>query len=409
VEGSPVYYGWVVLLAATFGMMMTAPGQTFGVSVFLDSIIAELDLRRSTVSLLYTVGTLIGSLALPLWGRFIDSRGPRTGVVVIAAAFAVACVVMGFVSDVLSLLVGFVLIRGLGQGALGLVSLHVINIWFVRRRGLAIGLSGLGIALTTGFFPLFSQYLLDSFGWRLSYMLLGALVAAAMLPVGALFFRSHPETYGLKPDSGGQGGTMGPEEIAYTLTQARRTLTFWLFVSGDFLVAALGTGLIFHHYSIMASGGLDRIAASAFFIPLGALSAGAILVTGVLMDRIPPRFLLSLGLLFLAAAILLAGVVDSPGLALLYGSLLGLANGIKGAVGGSVYAHYFGRRHLGAIKGAAITITVAGTAVGPLLYGLGYEVAGNYLPVLLASTVAPLAVALVAPFMRPRRGDGSLA
>src|SRR5690625_3802880 len=129
------YYGWTLLVAATIGMMMTAPGQTLGVSVFLDHIVADLNLSRSTVSLLYTFGTLTGALSLPFIGRFIDRHGPRVGVVVISTLFALACAFMGLVNGLLMLLIGFVLIRALGQGALSLVSVHAVNVWFVRRRG----------------------------------------------------------------------------------------------------------------------------------------------------------------------------------------------------------------------------------------------------------------------------------
>ena len=408
IERSPGYYGWWILGAATLGMMMTSPGQTYGVSVFLDHIIAELELSRSTVSLLYTVGTLIGSFSLPFVGRFIDRRGPRVAVVIISALFALACLWMGFVSGIFTLLLGFVLIRGLGQGSLGLVSLHVVNIWFVRRRGLAIGLTGLGIAAATGLFPLLIQFLIDEVGWRNGYMLLGALVAAVMIPVGALFFRSHPETYGLEPDSRKPRDETSDREVEYEAAQARRTVTFWLFVAGDFLVACLGTGLVFHHYSIMAAGGIDRLQAAAFYAPLGLLSAAAILLTGYLMDRMPPRILLSISLTLLTAAIAMAGRVHSIELVLLYGAVLGVSQGMKGAIGGSVYAYYFGRKHLGAIKGSAITITVAGTAAGPLIYALGYDAMGTYLPILLITALLPLAVALYAPFLRPFRSDGSV-
>src|SRR5690625_1710374 len=127
-------------------MMMTAPGQTLGVSIFIDQIILDLDVSRSAVSLLYTIGTLAGALSLPFIGRFIDRWGPRVGVVVISALLARACLDMGLFNGLLMLLIGFVLIRALGQGALSLVSLHAGNIWFVRRRGLAVGTVGLGMA-----------------------------------------------------------------------------------------------------------------------------------------------------------------------------------------------------------------------------------------------------------------------
>lgn len=97
IAASPIYYGWLILAAGTFGMAMTTPGQTVGVSVFIDGIIADLQVSRSTVSLMYAVGTLCGSFALPFVGRFIDRRGPRLAVSIIAILFALACVWMGVV------------------------------------------------------------------------------------------------------------------------------------------------------------------------------------------------------------------------------------------------------------------------------------------------------------------------
>ena len=202
IEGTPFFYGWVVLAAGTFGMMMTTPGQTLGVSVFLDKIIADLGVSRSFVSLLYTVGTVTGSFVLPFVGRFIDRRGPRLAVVLIAALFALACGYMGLVRNVAMLLVGFVLVRGLGQGSLSLVSQHVVNLWFVRRRGLAVGLTGLGMAAATAFFPMIIESLIASYGWRQAYVLLGLLVGVTILPVGAVLFRSRPESFGLDPTAG---------------------------------------------------------------------------------------------------------------------------------------------------------------------------------------------------------------
>ncbi|MGV3719913.1 MAG: MFS transporter, partial [Actinomycetota bacterium] len=189
IEASPVYYGWVIVAAATLGVMMTTPGQTVGVSAFLDAIIKDLGLSRSHVSMLYSVGTLTGSFAMPFVGRWIDRRGPRLGVAVITGLFALACVGMSRVNGAVGLLLAFIALRGLGQGALGLVSIHAINLWFVRRRGLAVGISGIGMAAASAFFPLGIQALINAYGWRTAYACLGLLVATTILPVGAAFFR----------------------------------------------------------------------------------------------------------------------------------------------------------------------------------------------------------------------------
>ncbi|YAF96551.1 MAG: MFS transporter [Nodularia sp. CChRGM 3473] len=410
IAASPIYYGWVVLMAGTIGMLMTTPGQTVGVSVFLDKIINELNLSRSAVALLYMVGTLGGSFSLPFIGRLIDRKGPRYGVIAIAFFFALACVAMGFVQGLFTLGLGFIAIRGLGQGALGLVSINVINLWFVRRRGLAISLSGIGFALGVAIFPLLIEFLIAQFGWRLAYMILGGVVAVTILPIGAAIYREQPERYGLQPD-GKVISTQNqlPEEVNYTLAAARRTFTFWLFAAGSFCVAALGTGLIFHHYSIMATAGLERAIAAVVFIPFGFVTASANFVTGILMDRVSPRLLLSAMLILLSAALFISVRVTGAESMLAYGCLLGLMQGMSSVIQAGVYAYYFGRSHLGTISGLATTISVAGTAFGPVLFATGFERFGSYAPILGFSMILPLAIAFTSLWVElTRRIDSTL-
>jgi MFS transporter, OFA family, oxalate/formate antiporter len=405
IEASPVYYGWVILAAATLGVIMTMPGQTVGVSAFLDAIIRDLGLSRSTVSLMYSLGTLAGACAMPFVGRWIDRRGPRLGVTVVAALFALACFGMSRVNGPAALLLGFVAIRGLGQGALGLVSLHVVNLWFVRRRGLAIGLKGVGMAAASACFPIAIQGLIAAHGWRSAYAHLGLLVALTILPAGAALFRERPERFGLLPDGpgGASGGERVPEE-AWTLAEARRTAIFWLLIAGSLLPSALGTGLVFHHFSIMEHNGLDRMAAAAVFVPIAGVAAATNLLSGLLLDRIQPRALLSVALGLLAAALLAATRVATPQAAWLYGALLGMMQGMQGAIAGTAWAHYFGRANHGAIKGFAFTVMVGGSAFGPLPFAWGLEAFGRYGPVLGISAVLPVAVALAGLFVRnPRR------
>lgn len=402
IDRSPVPYAWVVLLAAIVASMATVPGQTVGVSVFLDPIILDLDVSRSTVSLLYTVGTLVGSFALPFVGRFIDARGPRLSVGLIAGGFALACLFMSSVASLAMLALGFVLIRGLGQGSLSLVSLHVVNLWFVRRRGLAIGLTGLGMAIATAVFPSLLEGLIDRHGWRSTYALMGIAVAAVALPLGVTFFRGRPESYGQVPDgSRRRGDERDPVvETNLTLAQARRTAAFWFVAAGDVTIAALGTGLIFHHYDILDQSGFGRAAAAAVFVPLGLVTAGANVGTGALLDRVPPRFALAAMLSFQAGALVMAGWIP-PTMLLVYGTLIGLAQGMKGAISGSAYAYYFGRTHIGSIKGFATTLSVAGTAIGPLAFAVGRDVSGSYLPVLLGSALVPAVLGVAALWLRP--------
>ncbi len=401
ISRTPFFYGWLVLLAGSFGLFMTTPGQTIGVSVFLDGIIADLELSRTTVSLMYTFATLAGSVALPFVGRFIDAYGPRVGVITISILFALACGFMGLIGGAFTLFLGFMLIRSLGQGSLSLVSLHAINLWFVRRRGLAVGISGMSFALSFAIFPPIIDNLIAAFGWRWTYPLLGLLVLVVMLPIGALLFRSWPETYGLLPDGGRVGRAAPPLETNFTLDEARRTGTFWLYTLTSFTLAMLGTALIFHNYDILGQNGVGRAAATAAFGVLGLVAAATNLVAGILLDRLSYRLMLGVGLSLMVLVLLLAGRADSTREVLLYGASIGLMQGITMAIGASVYAKHFGRRHLGSIRGTVQTIGIAGAALGPFLFAIGLDLFGSYRPVLLVSALLPLLLLVATPFVKP--------
>lgn len=379
IDRIPFYYGWIIVLAATLGKAMTIPGQTAGISLFIDGFIEDLGLARSSVSMAYTVATVIGAISLTYVGRWIDRFGPRRSVVAIAAAFALACFFMGYVGGLITLFLGFTLLRALGQGSLSLASIHVVNLWFVRRRGTAVGIMGAGLAVAMSFFPVLIEDLISRFGWRVTYMLLGGGLLVFMVPLGALFFRGAPERFGLTPDGNNESKENTVKENSHSLAEARETVIFWILSASDMFIGAIGTGIVFHHFSIMAANGLSRELAAAMFIPYGIVTAVSNLGTGVLVDRVSPRLLVA-GMLFLFSGTLLVGpFVSGLVLVWVYGTMFGLVQGMQNAVKGSAYAHYFGRAHIGAIKGFSQTLAVGGTAVGPLVFALGQEFLGSYL------------------------------
>ncbi len=391
----PGFYGWTILAAATLGMAATLPGQTAGISLFIDAFVDDLSLSRTAVSWMYTVATVVGSLALPWIGRQMDRIGPRRMVLFVGTGFAITCLGMSQVRGWITLFLGFLLLRGLGQGALGLINNHVVNLWFERRRGMAVGVLGLGMAGATAIFPPLIEQMLQSYGWAQSYVIIGAILAVGVVPFLVLLYRAEPERFGLTPDTNvpslGMASASPNEPIrGLTLPEARRTRTFWLFIAGGVCAGGLGTGLLFHHFAILAEAGADRALAAQFFVPYGVLTAVFTLIMGALIDRVSPRYLLAV--LMGTYALLMAGApfAATPVWVWAYGLLFGVAQGTQNALLGSAFAYYFGRAHHGSVRGFAATIFVAGTALGPVLLALGPDWLNAFAPVLWAS--APLAV-----------------
>jgi MFS transporter, OFA family, oxalate/formate antiporter len=414
---SPIFYGWIIMLAGTFGIIMTGPGQTYTVSIFIEYIIQDLGISRTLVSTLYSVGTLVGSFSLPFWGRQIDRRGSRQMVVIISILFGLACIYMGFIENAFMLGLGFIFIRMLGQGSLGLVSQNVINQWWLRKRGMIMGISGLIMALLgMGVFPSLVYMLISTFEWRVAYGVLGLALLFLMAPVGFFFFRNRPEDYQLSPDgmktvdNGDDlsSGATGHLEENWTLKEAMQTRAFWTLLIGLASFGMLSTGLFFHLVSIFEDRGLNPSVAASVFVPVALAAALANLAGGVLTDRVPIRFLLAFGLLLQAMSLVMAQFLQGTGTAFLFGIILGATNGVSRAVGTVVWPSYFGRENLGSILGFTAAAGVVGAALGPLPFGFVRDVVGSYQLVLFTSAGICILLSVIALTVRkPVKKQGS--
>lgn len=401
ISATPIYYGWVMLIVGAVGMILSSPGQTYAVSVFIDHIIDDLGLSRSVVSTLYTVGTLTAGFAMPFVGRQIDKRGSRYVMTAVVVAFGFVCVFMGFVTNALMVGIGFIGLRLLGQGSLSMVSRYVINQWWVRRRGLVMGIAGVaGALLGSGAFPNLINTLIPQFGWRVTYMILGAMTWLIMIPTSVIFVRSRPEDYGLEPD-GDVTSTDENNQIKrviednWTLSEALHAPVFWVVAASLAVPSMLNTGLTFHIFSIFQDSGLDASIAAAVFVPMASAGALFRLIGGFLIDRTPARYLFSFALLLNAVVLVMAPQLPSVSIALLFGVIMGASSGIEQAVSGVIWAKYFGRLHLGSITGVVSSVLVAASALGPMPMGVARDLMGNYTTVLQLFAIIPLTLAVV--------------
>ena len=400
VTASPVYYGWIILAVGALGGVMTSPGQTYAFSAFLDHFIDDLGLSRSLVSTLYTVGTLTASFVLPFVGRQFDRRGARFMITLMSLLLGLACVYMSFVRNALMLGIGFFLLRQLGQGSLSLVSKNVINLWWVRRRGVVMGISGVFGALLGGLFPYLINALIPLYGWRVTYAILGGLLLFVMLPIGWIFTRDRPEDHGVEPDgmaarkeNGGESSTA--LETNWTLAQALRSSAFWLVTAGLASMSMLNTGLTFHLFSIFKDSGLSSTVAASVFVPIAATGALVQLIGGLLIGRVPVRMLLSLALAMEALILVMAPALNSLEMAYGFGLCMGVQGGLEMIVASVVFANYFGRLHLGSIAGFASTLLVASSALGPMPIGVARDLLGSYTAVLSSFAILPFVLAVV--------------
>jgi MFS family permease len=265
--------------------------------------------------------------------------------------------------------------------------------------------ASVGVALGGVVFPQVIEALIRAGGWRHAYLTLGVTVAATMLTVGVLLFRDRPENFGLTPDLGAPSERSQLRlEPEFTRAEALRTPVFWMLSLANVLVNALGTGLLLNHFDLLSRGGVAREAAVVVFAPLSITQVVAAVGVGPLVDRFVPHRLVVLPMASMAFACLSVVMVASTPGAFVYGMALGFAYGSFQAINAAVYAHYYGRKHAGEIRGFTFIITIVGAAVGPLPFGWA-SAHGGYFPVLVAGAafcvLAAIANVIVTPPRRP--------
>ena len=400
---------WVMLAMGTAGMFLSAPGQSFSVAAFIDPMLGELGVDRTGYSLAYLFAGLCGGVLLPGIGALLDRWGARRMLPLLGCLLGAACVVMSTIADLTGLCVGFTMIRCIGQGGLTLSATWLVGEWFCRRRGLAMGIVGLGGALSVMTIPQVNNALITQFGWRFAWMALGAMVWIGLVLPSLLFVRDRPEPLGLLPDGRWPGrtgtapgrratGDGGLQESlpspSMRVSSALRLSSFWKLLGVWCTTAMVGTGLIFHQVSLLNVHGVARDDALLLLGLQAAVATVMGVAAGLLTDRGHERFLLAASMGFLAAGVCLLWSLPGPGWAVLYGCLLGLQGGIIRTAGTAVWINYYGRQHQGAIRGVAMAAAVLAAAIGPLPLALCWDQTGSYRMALGVYAVLPLVAGL---------------
>lgn len=443
----PVFYGWIILGATTLGVLMSIPGQTAGVSVFTDHLIATTGLSRVMLSNAYLIGTLTSGLLLPFGGVFIDRCGARLVVVGASIWLAITLVYMSL-SDRLAqwmntalslnapititfivLCLGFVSLRFSGQGMLTLVSRTTLGKWFDRRRGMASGTAGVFVSFGFSSAPLLLSFFIDGFGWRGAWLSLAVLVGFGMASLGWLLYRDNPEECGLVMDGRSPSAitpsstlsasslnspsneltcnqtaqAVSPTTRDFSRPEALRTLAFWAVTFALASQALTITGITFHIVDIGAAVGLAEKQTVALFLPIALFSTLTGYAIGIVADRT------SLSTLFIGMMIVEAiGIasiahLDNGMVRLIAIVGLGISGGCFGTLSTVTMPKYFGRRHLGAIAGVEMMVLVIASAIGPSLLAVCNALFGSYRPGLYLCASIPLAViALLIPVRNPQ-------
>ncbi|MEL6354875.1 MAG: MFS transporter [Cyanobacteria bacterium J06627_28] len=430
----PVFYGWVIVVASVLGVLTSIPGQTIGVSVFTDHLIAATGLTRLQLANAYLIGTITSGCLLPFGGKLLDRLGARRVIVMasvglgLTLCYLAVCdhislslsTILPFPAPNISavlLILGFVSLRFCGQGMLTMTSRTTLGKWFDKRRGQVSGFVGVFIAAGFAIAPYFFSQAIAQLGWRGTWLTLAVIVGFGMSAVGWLLFRDSPESCGLRMDGAmvkplgtrltqntpssndpnNQNDDGSTSDIwGVTRRQAISTLAFWA-VTLAFMSQALSiTGITFNIVSIGEEMGIAEAQMVLIFVPMAVVSTVVGFGMGFACDFVRIQYLFTAMMVGQAIGIASLANLDMAGLFWPAVIGLGISGGSFGTLSTVVLPRFFGRKHLGAIAGVQMMAIVIASALGPSLLAAFKSVTGSYEGGLYACCLfAPVVIGLM--------------
>lgn len=399
----PFYYGWVVIGVAFVTMAFSVNVRT-SFSLLFPPILDEFGWDRATTAAAFTVG-FVGSTAFaPLIGILMDRFGPRFVIPLGGVIVAAGLVLTTYISSPIGLYVtlGLMVVGGsVSMSYLG-HSMFVPN-WFVRRRGLAVGLAFSGVGLGSIAILPALQSLIDTAGWRDACLILALALIAVVAPMNILLQRRRPADVGLLPD----GNTQSQAEIVrgsaadtvvdrawtetqWTLRMAARTSRFWWIYAGYFTALFAWYSVQVHQTRYLVDSGFDAGMAATALGLVGLCGVVGQIGIGAFSDRVGREWGWTIALSgYLMCYLMLLMLEDNPSPALLY-AMIG-AQGLLGYGLASMYGvianDIFGGPRFATIFSVLALGGNLGAGVGPWVTGFIFDQSGAYAPAFVLCAV----------------------
>ncbi len=389
----PFYYGWVILVVASVPSFGARPVMAVAtLSVFVVPMTDEFGWSRAQFSGAVSLGALFGLLVSPFAGRLIDRYG--SGVLLSASSAVVGLCAIGLslTSPIWSFYALYVPGRAVFSSPLELGTSTAVSNWFIRRRPMGLAYMGIiqGIGLTI--FPVIAQVLIDGWGWRTAWLAVGIFTLSTGIIPMLLLMARRPEDMGLEADPEKGRRTVPTSDVAasgappsasntesnYTVRQALATRAFWLLaifsVFGFVVQAGVSLHQVPHYIGQGVPTHLAALTASTF--AFGQVPGGVF--WSFWARRVPLRVLLSVAAATMSVGDIGTGFSSSLSTGIPMGFLLGVGVGGIHLLLRLTWADYYGRLHLGSIRGLTLPAQIGGQAIGPIIAGFMYDSTGGY-------------------------------
>ncbi|MBV8935207.1 MAG: MFS transporter [Alphaproteobacteria bacterium] len=371
------------MLGGAFAAFTVSAAIMHSYAVFLVAFIEQFRWSRAETSIAYSVSQLVAGGSSPLVGALVDRLGPRRLLLIGGSLLVAGLTGSAVISALWQNVLLYGIIMTIGANCLGLVVfVPLLSRHFVRHRGMAISIvqsaNGFGRAASA---PLV-QLSISAIGWRETYLVQAAFVAASVPLLAALFRRAarypvagEPAALAAEP-----AGASLPR-ANWTLSEAMRTPHFWLLFA-VYLFTGLGSFLVsLHQLAFAVDIGFDRLYAAGVLGIGSFLAIAGTIFTGSLSDYIGREWsaILAYGISIIGVVCaLLIASPDQHWLLWLHACFFGLTWGARGPAITAKTADLFPGGRLGTILGVITIGSGIGSAAGAWAAGWIFDLSGSY-------------------------------
>jgi MFS family permease len=370
------------------GCCVGAGTMLYVLAIVLHPVTQELGISRKSFSTGILVSSVAMALASPLLGSALDRWGIRRVLLPAIACSALAAAALSTLTASMLHIVGLFAVWGALATSISPVPFaRAVSERFEAKRGLALGVAICGAGLGTILVPPAVAALVQSQGWRTTFVIYGvAIVVLALLPT-ALVIRGHKAPEAADRNAAANGAA----PVGISLSEAVRTRRFWTLVAASLLGIVAINGSVTHLTALLIDRGVPMAQATVAVSVIGAGQIIGRLLCGWMLDRVQgPRVAVIFFGLPAIGVMLLAGGGALP-IPLIAAFLLGL--GVGGEVDMLAYftGRYFGMKAFGRIYGLLFALFTIGAGLGPFLSGAAFEIQKSYDQIFLAYQLILLA------------------
>jgi MFS family permease len=373
-----LFYGYIIV-AAAFLIQIVAWGFYNVYGVFFNPILAEFGWSRAIISASSALSQIMAGIGATTLGNLNDRFGPRVLMTICGFTLGLGFFLLSQVHSIWQLYLFGGAIVGLGVSGTDVILLSTTARWFVRRRGMMSGIVKMGTGVGTMVAPLIVAWLIQGYGWRDAYVVVGIIIVVVVVSCTQLLRRT-PAHVGQLPDGEIQGNIpiIPLEEKGLSLGQAMHTRRFWFLCAAWPMVLFCTFAVLIHIPPHVVDLGFSESFGATMIAIVGGASIAGRFVMGTAGDRIGYKRALIINFAVLTAAftwLLMARQIWSLSLfALIYG----FCHGGFYALYSPAIAEFFGTRSHGTLLGILILSGSIGGFLGPIITGYVFDTTGSY-------------------------------